>query len=211
MKTDDLINLLSQDTKGPARLDHMLSTALAAGIAVSVTIFFLKVGLRPNIEAVLETTRVFFKIATTFVLAVTACTLLFKIGRPGIRLSVYWGALLIPLFAVVVAVLIELYVLPEAAWRASMVGRYARFCLIYIPILSLAPLFAFLWALRFSAPEKPTVAGGVAGLAASSIAAALYAWHCPDDSPLFVATWYVLAMALITLSGAVIGSRVLRW
>jgi hypothetical protein len=46
---------------------------------------------------------------------------------------------------------------------------------------------------------------------ASGIAATLYASHCTDDSPLFVATWYSLAIGMVALVGYVIGSRVLRW
>ncbi|MGA7427255.1 MAG: NrsF family protein, partial [Rhodoplanes sp.] len=32
-----------------------------------------------------------------------------------------------------------------------------------------------------------------------------------DDSPLFVATWYSLAITLVVAVGAVLGPRVLRW
>ena len=43
----------------------------------------------------------------------------------------------------------------------------------------------------------PSLAGAVAGLAAGGVAATLYAAHCTDDSPLFVATWYTLAIAAL--------------
>jgi hypothetical protein len=52
--------------------------------------------------------------------------------------------------------------------------------------------------------------GAVAGLIAGGIAATFYAAHCVDDSPLFVATWYTLALALVTLAGALAGRWVLR-
>ena len=45
----------------------------------------------------------------------------------------------------------------------------------------------------------------------AGLAATLYASHCTDDSPLFVATWYTVATALVTAIGAFIGSRVLRF
>ncbi|KSV75535.1 hypothetical protein N185_16985 [Sinorhizobium sp. GW3] len=211
MKTDDLINLLSKDTKVPARLDHVLGIAIGVGFVVSCLFFFARIGIRPDIETMIATARVFFKVAVTLALALTACALLFRIGRPGVPLKANATALLIPLLVLAVGVIVELYVVPLSSWKASMVGRYSRSCMIYIPLLSLAPLAAFLWALTFSAPERPALAGAVAGLAASGIAAALYAWHCPDDSPLFVATWYVMGIAIITLAGAAIGSRVLRW
>ncbi|MGA8293552.1 MAG: NrsF family protein, partial [Rhodoplanes sp.] len=53
--------------------------------------------------------------------------------------------------------------------------------------------------------------GASAGLVAAALAATVYAAHCTDDSPLFVATWYSLAIALVVAVGAVLGPRVLRW
>ena len=73
------------------------------------------------------------------------------------------------------------------------------------------PLGALLIALRAGAPQSPAMAGAVAGLLAGALSAALYATHCPDDSPLFVALWYTLAVGLVTLTGALLGHRVLRW
>ena len=50
-----------------------------------------------------------------------------------------------------------------------------------------------------------------AGLAAGGLAAIFYAAYCTDDSPLFVATWYSLAVLMLTVLGAVVGRMVLRW
>jgi hypothetical protein len=55
------------------------------------------------------------------------------------------------------------------------------------------------------------VAGAAAGLVAAAAGALLYAFHCFDDSPLFVVTWYGLAMALVTSVGCLVGRKVLRW
>jgi hypothetical protein len=80
-----------------------------------------------------------------------------------------------------------------------------------IPLLAFAPLSALLASMRYGAPSHPALAGAASGLFAGAIGAALYATHCPDDSPLFVATWYVLGMAIVTVAGSVIGARLLRW
>ena len=61
------------------------------------------------------------------------------------------------------------------------------------------------------APASPALAGGAAGFLAATAAAALYAFHCFDDSPLFVVTWYTLAAVLVVAVGAVAGHRMLRW
>ncbi|MFC6491272.1 NrsF family protein, partial [Nitratireductor sp. GCM10026969] len=57
----------------------------------------------------------------------------------------------------------------------------------------------------------PALAGAAAGLLAGGLAATFYAAHCTDDSPLFVAVWYTIAVAMLALVGAAIGSRLARW
>jgi hypothetical protein len=80
-----------------------------------------------------------------------------------------------------------------------------------IPLISLPLLAAALIGLRHGAPTRPAVTGAIAGLLSSGLAATLYAAHCTDDSPLFVATWYTLATALVTVAGALAGRRVLTF
>jgi hypothetical protein len=73
------------------------------------------------------------------------------------------------------------------------------------------PLACLVFALTESAPARPGLAGAAAGLAAIGIAVVLYAWHCPDDSPLFVAVWYSSAIAIVAAAGYLVGCRLLRW
>jgi len=65
--------------------------------------------------------------------------------------------------------------------------------------------------LRSGAPRSPGLTGALAGAAAAGIAALFYASHCPDDSPLFVATWYPLATLICMGAGALAGRRFLAW
>jgi hypothetical protein len=211
VKTDELIRLLSQDAPVRMRLGRMLTLALAAGLAVSAVLLLATVGLRDDLASAIATVRVAFKIGMTLVLVIVAFGLVSRIGRPGVPLRPWAVALLLPLALMVVAVGVELLVVPQDAWAARLMGRNAAFCLFFIPLLSLAPLAAFLAALRNGAPDDPGLAGAAAGLAAGAIGAALYAWHCPDDSPLFGAAWYTLAIMLVIATGYGIGRRLLRW
>jgi hypothetical protein len=77
--------------------------------------------------------------------------------------------------------------------------------------MSLPLLAAALFGLRHGAPARPAVTGAIAGLLSAGMAATLYASHCSDDSPLFVATWYSIATAVVAAIGALAGSRVLRF
>ena len=47
--------------------------------------------------------------------------------------------------------------------------------------------------------------------APGGLATAVYAFHCTEDSPLFYAVWYVLAILAVTAVGALVGARALRW
>jgi hypothetical protein len=109
------------------------------------------------------------------------------------------------------AAVLELLVLPESQWMPRLVGHNARFCLTLIPLLSIGPLACLLAALREGAPSSPGLAGAVAGLAASGIAATFYAANCTDDSALFAMTWYPIATLIVTIAGYLIGRKLLRW
>jgi hypothetical protein len=89
--------------------------------------------------------------------------------------------------------------------------RNASHCLALIPLFSALPAAFLLWALRRAAPARPGLAGTVAGLTAGGLGASLYAISCPVDSPLFVATWYSLAIGAVTAVCYLVGRRWLRW
>ena len=65
-----------------------------------------------------------------------------------------------------------------------------------------------------AAPGRPNVSccdGGMGGLLAGALGATVFAMHCTNDSPLFVAIWYILAIGLTALTGLLVGRYVLRW
>jgi hypothetical protein len=92
-----------------------------------------------------------------------------------------------------------------------LIGSNSRVCMTAIPLLSLPLLAAALVGLRHGAPSRPGLAGALAGMLSAGLAATLYAAQCTDDSPLFVATWYTVATAMVAAIGALAGSRLLRF
>lgn len=211
MKTDDLIDLLAQDSSPPWRFRSVLALALALGIVIAAVLFFTAIGFRPDISEALRSDRFLFKFVVTIALAMTATSAIVRLGRPGGRLAHRGLALGIAPALLACAAVIELLVVPEGEWMPRLVGHNARFCLTLIPLLSIGPLACLLVALRQGAPTRPGLAGAVAGLAASGIAATLYASNCTDDSPLFVMTWYPIATLAVTAAGCLTGRRLLRW
>jgi hypothetical protein len=210
VETDDLIELLVKDSV-PWRFRSILAGAVAGGIIIAAIAFWVGIGFRPDISEALRSTRFLFKFVVTVSLAVTAIWVTLSVGRPGGSLARRGLALAIAPALLACAAVAELLVLPESQWMSHLVGHNARFCLTLIPLLSIGPLACLLAALREGAPSSPGLAGAVAGLAASGIAATFYAANCTDDSALFVMTWYPIASLIVTTAGYLIGRKLLRW
>lgn len=211
MKTENLIEMLAQDAAVSFRLVPMMWAMLLLGVSASATLLLLKIGIRTDIAEALFAGRVLFKLGLTLLSALLAVNLLLRVGRPGADLRLPALLMMIPLAILILGVLAELLTVPPSLWAGNMMGRNAMVCLVVIPFLSLAPMVGAMAVLRRAAPDSPGVAGAVAGLAAGCVAAALYAWRCPDDSPLFVAAWYTLSIAAISVTGYMFGKRTLRW
>jgi hypothetical protein len=211
VKTDELIDLLAKDSPPPWRFRSILAGAVAGGIVIAAILFFTEIGARPDISEALGSSRFLFKFVVTVVLASTAIGAVLALGRPDGRFAPSGLMMAIAPALLAAAVVLELLVLPESQWLPRLIGVNARLCLTLIPLLAMGPLVCLLAALRQGAPSSPGLAGAVAGLAASGIAATFYAAHCPDDSPLFVMTWYVIATLIVTTAGYLIGKRLLRW
>jgi hypothetical protein len=211
MKTDDLIKALSTDTRrNGLALGHAWALALVSALCVAAVVFISTLGVRPDLASAAHTVRFLFKPTVALVLSLSAVPVLIALSRPG---ATPWAgrALLVAPLLLAAAFAVELAVLPAAEWRTSLVGSNALVCLTYIPLIGLGPLVVFMAALRHGAPTRRRLAGATAGLLAGGLAASLYALHCPDDSPLFVATWYSLAVLALSAVGALGGRVWLRW
>jgi hypothetical protein len=212
VKTSDLIRVLAADsdvrTMPPGRA---LALALVPGVAIALGLHFAVLGLRPHLLTLLGEPRLLFKLCLTASLVALSGPLVLRLVKPGatVRSRVLMLAVVPALLAA--GCLVELVVVPPTLWGEKLIGSNAAFCLKSIPFLAAAPLIGTLLALRRGAPENPSVAGAAAGLFAGAIGAHLYATHCLDDSPLFVAAWYTLAVGFVVMAGALAGRRLLRW
>jgi len=211
MKTEQLVAALVADraagTRSPGRT---LSLAVLLGGVISLGLFFAVLGVREDIAPALATWRFDLKLVVVLLALVVAFALCRALGRP--EPVAHPSRYLLPLLMLAaMAVAMELAIVPVAAWRTRLVGSNSLVCLAAVPVLSLAPLVAVLAMLRSAAPASPALAGAAAGLLSAATGAALYAFHCFDDSPLFVVTWYTLATVPMVVIGALVGRRLLRW
>ena len=213
MKTDDLINLLASNAEpvpGHA-VARRLALALSWGVAGAVLLLLATLGLRPDLAQAASHWQFWLKPGFVACLALAGWLATERLARPGVRLGSAKVALAAPLVLLwLLAVLVLLNAAP--AQRAELIfGDTWKTCPLSIAMLSLPLLAATLWAMKGLAPTRLALAGASAGLLAGAMGALVYALHCPESTLPFLATWYVLGMAIPTLAGALLGPRLLRW
>jgi hypothetical protein len=212
MDTDQLIRTLAADNAHRGRpVGFVLALALLSAAPVSVAMFFAGLGVRPDVMTAMHNPFFDLKFAVTLALALSALTVSLHLSRPEASLRGWAWLLLIPAGLLVGGIASEMMLPQRLPMMTRLVGNNAPVCMTAIPLMSLPLLAAALIGLRHGAPTRPAVAGAIAGLLSAGLAATLYASHCTDDSPLFVATWYTIATALVAVIGALAGARMLRF
>jgi hypothetical protein len=212
METDQLIRTLAADNAQPARpVGFVLALALVAAAPVSILMFFMTLGVRPDVMTAMHNPFFDLKFAVTLALAIAAIAVSLHLSRPEALLRGWALLLLVPAGLLAAGIGGEMMMPQRLPMMTRLVGNNSRACMLAITVFSLPLLAGALIGLRHGAPARPAVAGAIAGMLSAGLAATLYASHCTDDSPLFVATWYSIATALVTAIGALAGSRVLRF
>ena len=212
METDQLIRTLAADSAHRTRpVGLVLALALLSAAPVSLAMFLAILGVRPDVMIAMHNPFFDLKFAVTLALAISAIAMSLHLSRPEASLRGSAWLLLIPVGLLVAGIAGEMMMPQLLPMMTRLIGSNSKVCLAAIPAMSLPLLAAALVGLRHGAPARPAVAGAIAGLLSAGLAATLYAAHCTDDSPLFVATWYTLATALVTAIGALAGSKMLRF
>jgi hypothetical protein len=212
MDTETLITALASEVR-QRRLPLASAWWLAAGAAIALAagMFLLTLGPRPDFSEAVASPRFVLKFIVTISLALSSFALVRALSRPGAPWRSALPVLAAAPLLLLAAVGLELVLLPPERWATEMMGTNSTACLLYIPLIGAAPLGILLLALRHGAPTRPAAAGTVCGLLAGGIAAAFYAAHCDNDSPLFVAAWYPIAIGVLAAVGATAARRTARW
>jgi hypothetical protein len=213
MKTDDLISMLSMNLEP---VNHRLvvrtvSVAILIGtvtaLGAMVLVFGVRVDLSKGSGAAYLLLKLFFTMGT-LVLTSIALT---KLARPGGEQRTPIALVALPFLVIMLLATISLAAAPSSHWEKMITGEQWLECLLSIPIIAILPFAAIVWAVRRTAPTNLARTGALVGLVAGSISATAYSLHCVDDSLPFVALWYSGTIAICTLSGALLGPRLLRW
>jgi hypothetical protein len=212
MDTDRLIQTLVADNVHRERpVGLVLALALLAAAPFSFVMFFMELGVRPDVMTAMRNPFFDLKFLVTLALALPALAIAIHLSRPEVSTRGWAWLLLIPLGLLGIGIGGEMMMPQRLPMMTRLVGKNSSVCMVAIPVLSLPLLAAALIGLRHGAPSRPAVAGAIAGLLSAGLAATLYASHCTDDSPLFVAAWYTIATALVTAIGALAGAKLLKF
>jgi hypothetical protein len=210
MKSDDLIRALAADLTPPMPLERRLLAGLLPAALVAVAAVWTVLGVRPDLGGTFGEPLSAARYALGLGLGAGGLWAALRLARPGRPAPV-----LAPVLAVAAVaaglVVFALVATPVAGWGMAWVGKTMVACLVSIPLLAILPVAAVLGMLRSGAVTAPRRAGAMAGLAGGGIAAAAYALHCTEDSPLFYVCWYGIGILAVTAVSTLIAPRVLRW
>lgn len=210
MKTDDLIATLAADTTPLASVSARLRQALVPAVAGSAVALVLLWQVRDNLAEALASPAVIKSLAPA-ALALAALWLAHGLSQPEGKARAPLGLVLALGLAAVTAVAVGLAqggldALTMHAPKPTLIT-----CIVSIPVLSVLPMAAILWAMRQGAPANPGAAGLAAGLAGGALGAMVYSLHCPEDALLFFVPAYGTMVLVMMGAGGLLGRRLLRW
>lgn len=156
MKTSQFIDLLAADPKSQGvSLRSQFLLALSFGALISVVLFMASLGPRFDFAIAIHSPRFDLKFVDTLAMAFPSALLCWRLLRPDARVGSVALLFAAPFLLLGGAVVAELYVVPAEMWGTKLIGTNALHCLTIIPLLSIAPLFALLYAMRGGAPQIP--------------------------------------------------------
>ena len=213
MKTDELIAALSMNVEPVDRrlVNRSVGAALAIGTVVSIGITLIVLGFRADLTSSRAVVFLFLKLVFAIGTVYAASVYLARLARPGGERRVVLGLAALPFAAILLLAGISLGQAPSSHWHKMVMGGEWLECIISIPIIAVVPFAVVIWAVRKAAPTNLVRTGAFSGLLAGGVSAIGYALHCTDDSLPFVALWYGGTILLCTLTGAMLGPRLLRW
>lgn len=213
MKTDDLVSVLAAGAAPVARAAALrkMTVPLMLGLVAAAAIMQLRFGVRPDIGVAIGASMFWMKVLVPMAIALASLVLLSRIGKPGARVGLAPLAIAAPIVLLWLMAIVALATAAAQDRPVLVLGSTWRSCTASILFIAVPAFAAALLALRQLAPTRLTLAGAAAGAFGGAAAAAIYALHCPETALPFMAVWYMAAIGVTVLAGALIGPRVLRW
>lgn len=215
MKTDQFIDLLAKD-QVVEKLPKLGLYYLAGALLLLGYTYYLYASSGMGVRADYSESIVHFLVAVKQILPLGLAFLAFPFLRELLYPETRWKQrmrLPVTLYvASMVALFVYAWVTTEPELRMmAFVGKSSVKCLVTIPIYSFLVMLITFIPMRKFAPGDPKHAAMMGAVVAVGISAAIYAFGCDEDSPLFYAVWYNVGMTFAALVGGFFGYKLLKW
>lgn len=213
MWTESLVDRLSRNLR-PVRPRSIKRDALVLLLLaiVEVVAFFCMGFMRPDMPTAMEAPSFWWKLSSMGLIAVLGAGAAIvsadpvRSPRPGLR----W------ILVCIVAIFASGWLIDAAGAGFGELVRRLNWtqgvdCVWKMVALSVPPAIALGMLIRRGAPTDRSGTALAAGLSAAAWGAFVFVFACPSDDPLYIAVWYTLGCALVTVVARVILMRLSRW
>lgn len=153
MKTEELVNVLSNNTEPVDRrlVGRTVGIALGTGVAVAIGLMIAGLGIRPDLNTARALTFVFVKLGFTVAVVAVATLYLTRLARPGGERRISPMVAASPFVIIMLLATMSLAMAPRSHWDQMIVGDEWLECLLSVPIIAILPFAAVIWATRKAA------------------------------------------------------------
>jgi hypothetical protein len=209
----DLIGLLVADLTPIRRgaVARCIALGVGSGSLIALAAVLLLWGPRPDWGQAVSEPAFWLKTGFTVALGAAGFMSLLRLARPDGAAPGAAAAVVLTVLAMGLAAVRQLILSAPDLRQSLLMGSTSAVCPWLIIVLSIPVLWGTLTALRVMAPTRLRLTGAAAGLTSGALSAFVYSVSCDERALAFVFVWYGLAIAAVSMAGAVIGPRVLRW
>jgi hypothetical protein len=213
MQTQRLIDSLADGLLPvpPRAVERRIGAALALGMAISVMLVAVVLGIRHDLLSALQGSVFWMKAGYVGSLAALAALASVHLARPDTAPPRWLWLSCLPVIIIAGLAGADMAHAPPEAWAALWLGKSWKVCPFLVLGLSIPIFAALMRTLRKLAPTRLRATGALAGVTAGAAAALVYCLHCPESTAGFLLVWYSGGIGLAGLIGAALGPRLLRW
>ena len=213
MKTDEFVAMLARGSAevAPRAIERRFVMGIGLGVMASSLLLVATLDIRVDLAMAARLPMFWLKLGFAASLMLASLAAAVRLSRPGTPVGRAPAAIATPIAALWLLAVVTLMTATPGQRLALLLGATWTVCPLLIAMLAVPVFVGSMWALAGLAPTRLRMAGAAAGLLSGATAALLYSLHCPEMAAPFLATWYVLGIAIPMVFGALHGPRFLRW
>ena len=180
--------------------------------AVEVAAFLGMGFMRPDITVAMQAPSFWWRLAGLGLIAVLGAGVAILSADPARspRRGLRW------ILVCLVAILASGWLIDAAGQGVADLARRLDWtqglqCVWKMVVLSIPPVIALGVMIRRGAPTDLAGTALAAGLSSAAWGAFVFVFACPSDDPLYIAVWYTVGCAIVTVLGRASLMRVSRW